>query len=218
MTVSAYVITGAPEVSIVGSDWPSGVVHSSNSACGVVPATHWESGRSVRSGNITVDAEGAPAVDVSDGPRFTLETSGVTKLEARGYRQSATPIDRAAASRMDLLSTAERQLARLRGSTANPDAELAVRFLLSDLVQPGQPAPQVTENPAGFLEVNWLVGEDFVGLLANGNEYEIWVESPIGTELYAHAAEGEPQLPRDVALRIRQELAKLGRGAAHWPT
>ena len=119
-------------------------------------------------------------------------------------------------TRFQLLMLAEIQMARLR--TYPPDPSTAQTLaLLTEIVVDGQPTPQVTRNPAGGIEVGWLVNNHYAALMVDEDGYQMWAEEPSGREVFAHETLSRRPDPRhgEYVQRLRDYLVELGEGVDH---
>lgn len=149
-----------------------------------------------------------PAVPTAAAPATeATPTAGTSSLASRP-RSRAMLIDAAATRIARLVSDKEiefdsRQIA-------------SVRRLLLDLVTDGGPLPQVAPTISGGIEVQWLVGAEFVGLIVDPNgEWLLWNETSTGAEFEVEGSLGEP-VPPNRCVELRNQLAMMGGSARFW--
>ncbi|MEI6623817.1 MAG: hypothetical protein WCP28_18140 [Actinomycetes bacterium] len=115
---------------------------------------------------------------------------------------------------------AERQigvLAETTGLSVTDVAKQRAMRLLDSLVVAGQPPPQVTRNPSGAVETNWLVNSEFVVLaVENTGEWSMWAEGAEGEELFAFEGESGELMSESDCRVARDVLDRLGRSIEMW--
>lgn len=84
---------------------------------------------------------------------------------------------------------------------------------MAQIVDDGQPVPQITINPSGLVEVNWLVSGRFVGVLVGEGSWEAWEETPDGRELFSVAGTSGGAGWEELR-ELRELLQDLGRHAS----
>lgn len=88
--------------------------------------------------------------------------------------------------------------------------------LLRDLIGDGGPLPQVVPAISGGIEVQWLVGDQFVGLIVDETgQWLLWNETASGSGFEIEGAPGEP-VPPNRRVELHNQLANMGRSARFW--
>lgn len=87
--------------------------------------------------------------------------------------------------------------------------------LLRQLVTDGGPLPQLAPTISGGIEVQWLVGADFVGLIVDrAGGWLLWTESSAG----GFEIEGGPGelVPPNRLVELHNQMRLMGRSARVW--
>lgn len=147
-------------------------------------------------------------------------TSSLVEAPPRGFMGTSCTVSLASSPRnagMLLLAARTRLGQLIETGQIRPDKRQlrALMMLLLQLVESGGPLPQVAPTISGGIEVQWLVGSDFVGLIADQEgEWLLWTESSSGG-FEIEGAYGE-LIPPNHLVGLRNQLRQMGRSARYW--